>query len=445
MSSLLKFFIQIGRLKEARRSGWLAYGVKNPETTADHIFRAAILTWALSKEKELDEGKAIKTILVHHFYEAYISDITPYGYLLPKKVALSKEKMSLREILKNPPPFSLIEEQKRLARRHQEEDKAVKKLIHKLPNGLKKEIGDLWQDYLKRRTKAGKFIWQAAKAETFLQSLEYWRKEGKIQYKLWNRWARKVLKDPIVSRFRKEVEALFFHNRKKRKRSQTSEILGFLVEVGKLKILKRTGWILRQVKNPETVAQHTFQMTVMSWILGELKGLDTNRIVKIALVHDLCEVYAGDQTPYDPILASSKLNKKEILKMVEKPARIPYSMRLEWLLKKRTKEWKAIVRLTSHLPKVLQNEIVDLWIDCEEGLTREGRFVSQVDKMVNLFQAIEYWKKDKSFPIVPWWISVKERIDDPLLLKFVNELDKEFAIARRVRKKAKKKTSRKTA
>jgi len=77
MSSLLKFFIQIGKLKEAKRSGWLAYGVKNPETTADHVFRAAILAWALNKKKGLNEGKVIKTILVHHLYEAYIGDITP--------------------------------------------------------------------------------------------------------------------------------------------------------------------------------------------------------------------------------------------------------------------------------------------------------------------------------------------------------------------------------
>ena len=49
--------------------------------------------------------------------------------------------------------------------------------------------------------------------------------------------------------------------------------------------------------------------------------------------------------------------------------------------------------------------------------------------------AIEYWKKDKKFPIVPSWILIKERLDDPLLLKFVAELDKEFAIAKQGRKK----------
>lgn len=434
MSSLLKFFIQTGRLREVKRSGWLAYGVKNPETTADHVFRAAILGWVLNKKKGLDEGKIIKTILVHHLYEAYISDITPHGYLLPRSVSQS-EKKKIREILKNPPPFSLIENQKRLAKRHQEEEKAVKKLISKLPDNLRIEIWHLWQNYLNRKTKTGKFAWQAAKMETFLQAMEYWKKEGKIEYKLWNRWAKKHLKDPIIIKFKKEIDRNFFNPQKNKDRNILTEMLNFFIEIGKLKKLKRTGWILRGVKDAETVAQHTLKVTTMSWFLGSVKGLDTDRIVKIALVHDLCEVYAGDQTPYDPLLSSNNLSKREIHEIVEKPARLPYSERLEWLLKKRTKEWKAIVKLTSNFSKELQDEIIGLWVDLEEGLTKEGRFVSQVDKLVNLFQAIEYWKKDKKFPIAPWWIGVKEQIDDPILLKFMTELDKEFAIAKQVRKK----------
>jgi putative hydrolase of HD superfamily len=430
MNSLLQFFIQIGKLKQAKRSGWLAYGIKSPETTADHIFRATILGWVLNKEKGLDESKIIKTILVHHLYEVYINDTTPYGYLLPKGVASQKEKTLLKEILKNPPPFNLIDEQKRLNRRHQEEENSVEKLISRLDGNIKKEIETLWQGYLNRKTKIGKFAWQAAKAETFLQAMEYWKKEGKIEHKLWNRWAKKALKDPIVSKFKKEIDRNFLNSGKKKNRNTTTEVMNFIIEIGKLKRLKRTGWILRGVKNPETVAQHTFQMTIISWFLGETKGLDTNKTVKIALIHDLCEVYAGDQTPYDPILGSDKKNAKKIM---EKPPRVPYAKRLEWLLQKRAKEWKAIVKLTSRLPKALQDEIIELWVDFEEGLTKEGRFVSQVDKMVNLFQAIEYWKKDKKFPIIPWWIDIKERIDDPLLLKFMEELDKEFAIAKQGR------------
>lgn len=426
MNAMLCFFIKIGHLKEAKRSGWLAHGIKNPDTTADHIFRAAILGWVLNKQKKLDGAKIIKTLLVHDLSEIYTGDKTPYYHLLPQELIEKRERRKIREILKNPPPFSFIEEKKRAAQVYQEKLEGLKKLIAKLPSSIKAEIEKLWVDCATQKTEIGDFSWQVAKTESFLQALEYWKKEGKIQEELWSRWTKKILKDSVVFKLKKTINNAFLNAGRKTKKDANTQILRFLIEVGKLKRLKRRGWILRKVKDAETVAQHTFQMTIMSWLLGAIKGLDTDRVIKIALSHDLCEVYAGDQTPYDLMLVSGK---EDVQKIFNKVPRIPQALRLEWLLRKRGDEWKGIVKLTLHLPKALQAEIINLWTEFQEGLTREGRFVSQVDKLVNLFQAIEYWKKDRSFPVIPWWVDIKERIDDPLLLKFMNELDKEFAEA----------------
>jgi len=46
--------------------------------------------------------------------------------------------------------------------------------------------------------------------------------------------------------------------------------------------------------------------------------------------------------------------------------------------------------------------------------------------MENLLQALEYWKRYKNPPLRPWWIWAKEFFDDPLLIEFMNELDKKF-------------------
>ncbi len=43
--------------------------------------------------------------------------------------------------------------------------------------------------------------------------------------------------------------------------------------------MKRRGWVLRGAKDPETVAEHTFRMAIMAWILGEKKGLNTEKIL----------------------------------------------------------------------------------------------------------------------------------------------------------------------
>ena len=72
----------------------------------------------------------------------------------------------------------------------------------------------------------------------------------------------------------------------------------FLFEISKLKRIPRTGWVFMGVKNPETVAEHSFRLAVASWIFAHKKGLNPGKAIKIALAHDLCEVYAGDITTF---------------------------------------------------------------------------------------------------------------------------------------------------
>lgn len=201
------------------------------------------------------------------------------------------------------------------------------------------------------------------------------------------------------------------------------DFIDFLIQVGKLKKMKRKGWVYRGVKNPETIAEHSFRMTLLAWLLGKKKGLDTKKLLKIALIHDLCEVYAGDITPYDKILPKDKKKREKVLR---KWPRFLKPEEIERLLEKHKKEWQSLITLTSRLSPEIREEIINLWLDYEEGLTKEGRFVRQVDKVENLLQALEYWEKDKKFPIKPWWIEIKETIDDPLLIEFIDALDRKF-------------------
>ncbi|MFH1841193.1 MAG: HD domain-containing protein [Candidatus Nealsonbacteria bacterium] len=200
-------------------------------------------------------------------------------------------------------------------------------------------------------------------------------------------------------------------------------LLDFLIEIGKLKKTKRKGWVLRGIKDPETIADHTFRMVVMAWLFCCRKNIDANKVLKMSLIHDFCEVCAGDTTPYDKVLPRDKNKWKEILNQWP---RLPKSKKEQIFLEKYKKEKKGLEKLILKLPPKLKKEIKDLWNDYEKGLTREGRFVRQLDRVENLLQALEYWKKDKSFAIDPWWIQIEELIDDPVLLEFMDELEKKF-------------------
>jgi len=202
------------------------------------------------------------------------------------------------------------------------------------------------------------------------------------------------------------------------------EILNFFIEVGKLKKMPRRGWVINQIKNPESIADHIFRAAIMGWLLGEEKGeLNIEKLLKMALMHDLCEIYAGDATPYDSILPK---NKKKLRELMKTWPRFPNSERKRRIYSKHQKEEKSLKKLVTSLPKNLKNEILNLWLDYESRLTPEGRFFHQADRMENFLQAYEYWKRYKNPPLGPWWLWAREFFDDPLLLKFMEVLEKKF-------------------
>lgn len=201
------------------------------------------------------------------------------------------------------------------------------------------------------------------------------------------------------------------------------DFLNFFIEVGKLKRKHRKGWLVHQIKNSETTAEHIFRMAIISWALGQKKKLDMEKVIKIALVHDLCEVYAPDITPYDPLLPKDKKKAAEVLKRWPK---FTPAIRKKKYKDKYESELKALRKLTAKLPKSLKYEMLNLWLDFEKGLSREGRFVKQVDKVENLLQGLEYWKKCGRIQHRLWIRWAKEILDDPDLVEFMRTLEKKF-------------------
>lgn len=200
-----------------------------------------------------------------------------------------------------------------------------------------------------------------------------------------------------------------------------TNILDFLIEVGELKGKKRRGWIVHQIKNSETTAEHIFHLAILVWVLGKRKKLNMERAIKMALVHDLCEVYAPDLTPYDPLLPK---NIKESMKVLKSWPKFTLAQKKEKEIKKYKQELKGLEKLISKLPPDLKEEMKSLWLDYEKGFTPEGRFVKQADKMINFFQGIEYWKKYGKIQYKLWVRWIKEIIDDPVLLELLQEIEK---------------------
>ncbi|NJE29665.1 HD family hydrolase [Thermococcus sp. 18S1] len=143
-------------------------------------------------------------------------------------------------------------------------------------------------------------------------------------------------------------------------------LIDLFIEAGNLKKLPRTGWLLRGVSNPESIADHSYRVALITLFLAdELKArgveIDVERALKIAVLHDLAEARVTD---------------------------IPLTA--QYYLDKGKAEKKAAMELFIKAPN--PKEYFRLWREYEEGLSLEGRLVKFADKLEMLVQALEYEK-----------------------------------------------------
>ena len=133
-----------------------------------------------------------------------------------------------------------------------------------------------------------------------------------------------------------------------------------LLEVLRLKELPRAGWLRVGIVAPESVAGHSWGLT---WLVLALcpEGLNTERALSLAVVHDLPELLAGDITPHDNISAAEK----------------------------HRREAAAADQLFVSSPRLRA-----LWQEYADHTTPESRFVHQLDKLDMALQAMRYRQRD---------------------------------------------------
>ncbi|KAH7569909.1 hypothetical protein JRO89_XS05G0016800 [Xanthoceras sorbifolium] len=135
--------------------------------------------------------------------------------------------------------------------------------------------------------------------------------------------------------------------------SSTSSAIDFLTLCHSLKKTKRKGWINHGIKGPESIADHMYRMALMSLIVGDLPGVNRERCIKIAIVHDIAEAIVGDITPSDgvPKVEKSRMEQAALNEMCKV---LGGGMRAE--------------------------EIKELWAEYENNASIEANLVKDFDK-----------------------------------------------------------------
>src|SRR5277367_5301939 len=70
--------------------------------------------------------------------------------------------------------------------------------------------------------------------------------------------------------------------------------LNFFAEAGLLKRVKRSGWWVAGIGNPETVAEHCFRCAVIGYYIAYCEGVDPFKVVTQTLFNDIHEARIND-------------------------------------------------------------------------------------------------------------------------------------------------------
>lgn len=416
MKELVNFFFEVNKLKEIPRTGWLIWRIKNPESIAEHIFRVAFLSYLLSQEKGLRVKNAIQIALSHDLCEVYAGDITPLFYYQNLDIRKKRDREILMKGIRL--PAKVKAKMSRL--KFKNEKRSLLKLLAFLEKDLKSEIFLKWLDYEKGFSNEGKFVRQVDWIENLIQSLEYLtpKKSGSGWWEI----AEEKVYDPFLLEFLKVIQERFYHFKVLKKQKENVSLFGileFVLKLGKLKRLERTYWKAWGIKKAESVAEHIFLTTLLAWIFGrKRKNLNQEKLLKMALSHEISAAVIGDTIPYIEKLPRSLKERKKLLK---KWPRLPENKKAEKFLKQYKNEKKALKIITKNLPEYLRKEIIENWQEYRTVATQEANFLNQLNVLAVLIQGIVYRKKYKITitPLIEWAF---EKCDDPEVFSFLRAL-----------------------
>jgi putative hydrolase of HD superfamily len=76
--------------------------------------------------------------------------------------------------------------------------------------------------------------------------------------------------------------------------SSTGDPIGYVFEAGLLKRAKRTGWWMAGLKDPESIAEHSFRAAIVGTVLAAMEGADPARVCLLCTLHDTQETRTTD-------------------------------------------------------------------------------------------------------------------------------------------------------
>ena len=180
--------------------------------------------------------------------------------------------------------------------------------------------------------------------------------------------------------------------------SKANNYLEFLKLVGKSKRIPRTGWVKEKVKNPESIAEHSFRVGVIAMILADDLLVNKEKLMKMALLHDLGETFTGDIVWTRGDVVDIKIRDQ-----------------------KEKEELKNLIKFFNTIDK--GEEFIKIFKEMLLADSEEARIFWQIDKLEMAIQAFEY-EEEQGESLDEFFKNADLFVMEPLLKSILNKIMK---------------------
>ncbi|MBP9854408.1 MAG: HD domain-containing protein [Candidatus Omnitrophica bacterium] len=190
----------------------------------------------------------------------------------------------------------------------------------------------------------------------------------------------------------------------KNKNNDSVHALNFFAETGLLKHIKRSGWWVVGIKEPESVAEHSFRCAIIGYYIAHLEKADPHKVMTMALFNDIHEARINDLHK----MGHHYINFREAEKRVFNDQMRDLNVKVHKEMHDFRREYEEQKTKASIVAR--DADILECLLQAKEyydsGYTKAKKFFDKAPKFLKTKTAKNLWKQLKAWDSSQWWEKV---------------------------------------
>ena len=180
--------------------------------------------------------------------------------------------------------------------------------------------------------------------------------------------------------------------------------INLFAEVGLLKKIKRSGWWVAGIKDPESVAEHCMRTAVMGYYAAHLEGVDPYKVLLMTLFNDIHESRINDLHKMGHYYIDFKDAEKRVFK--DQIENLAPSVRKEMgAFRREYDEQKTKASIVARDVDILEC-LIQAKEYSDEGHAQAKKFFKTAPGHLKTKTAKRLWSKIRHWDSGSWWESV---------------------------------------